>query len=56
MIPGQPNLSTKMITSPMRRKGMAIIAKITGPLSYITLKSFERMLVIFPTSWELTVY
>ena len=56
IIPGHPNLLTKMINTPMIKKGIDIVAKMVGPLSSIKLKSFERMLMIFPSYCDLAVY
>ena len=45
-----------MINTPMIKKGIDIVAKMVGPLSSIKLKSFERMLMIFPSYCDLAVY
>ena len=56
MMPGHPNLRTKMMITPIKRSGLTIEEKKNGAFISMMLKSFDIMLVILPSSWDFTVY
>ena len=54
--PGQPNLSTRIIITPMNIIGLIIEAKNKGLANSSVLKSFEIILIIFPSSCDFMTY
>ena len=54
--PGQPNLSTRIIITPIKITGLIMEEKKKGLLSSIVLKSFEIMLIILPYYCDFMTY
>jgi len=56
MTPGQPNLNTRIIVTPIKVIGKLSPLRKAANLNSITPKSLDNKFVIFPSSEDLMIY